>query len=255
MMLEYVTTQSFGMRNTWSGRSILNVLVPIAPVLLSPWAKLPHYFTKPVSHTSFRSGSFAKRLYDVTISPVFGCITGAEMFLRFSWEQIYSIGLVMESWLSFMMGNILSIPTAANENAIKASCLIIIGVRNDGLGVPCSTCYIWNMGSSTMVTRFGVVLAVVMSALRFKFFASSLFSCLVSLSFFEFLFLTLLWPPSESAIRGKNSLPPSVFSVGVGGWVGIIPGVLLRVTQACTLGVALMLERVVGVDEVCALFC
>ena len=38
-----------------------------------------------------------------------------------------------------MRGNILSIPTAANENAIKASWPIILGVYNDGLGVPFST--------------------------------------------------------------------------------------------------------------------
>ena len=35
----------------------------------------------------------------------------------------------------------------------------------------------------------------------------------------------------------------------------MIPGVLLRVTRACTLGVAHILARVVGVDEVCVLFC
>ena len=35
----------------------------------------------------------------------------------------------------------------------------------------------------------------------------------------------------------------------------MIPGVLLRVTQACTLGVARMLARVVGVDNVFSLFC
>ena len=112
----------------------------------------------------------------------------------------------MESWLSFMRGDILSIPTAANENIIKASWLIILGVWNDGLGVPFSTCSIWNMGSSTMGTRFEGVLAVVLPALRFSFncFASSLFSCLVSLSFLEFLFLTLLCPPSESIIVGKT---------------------------------------------------
>ena len=98
----------------------------------------------------------------------------------------------------------ISVPTAAKENAIKASWLIILGVQNDVLGVPFSTCSIWNMGSSTTGTRFGVVPAVFHSALRFSFnfFASSLFSCLVSLSFFEFRFLTLLWPPSDSAIGG-----------------------------------------------------
>ena len=103
------------MSSTWSGQSILNVLVPIAPVILSPWAKLPHYFPKPVFHTSFRSGSFAKRLYDVMSLPVFGCITGAQKCWMFSWEWISFDVLVMKSWLSFMRGHIFSIPTADNE--------------------------------------------------------------------------------------------------------------------------------------------
>ena len=38
-------------------------------------------------------------------------------------------------------------------------------------------------------------------------------------------------------------MPPSVFSIGVGGCFGMIPGVLLRVTRSCTLGVARMLAR------------
>ena len=107
--------------------------------------------------------------------------------------------------VAFYEGEYFSIPTAANENSIKASWLIILGVRNDGLGVTFYTCSIWNMGSYTMGTCFGAVLEVFMSALRFSFnfFASSLFSCLVSLSFLEFLFLTLLWTPSESDIGGK----------------------------------------------------
>ena len=112
----------------------------------------------------------------------------------------------MESWLSFTRGTILYIPAASNENTIKSSWLIILGVLNDGLGVPFSTCSIWNMGSYKMGTRFVVVLSVVLTALRFSFdfFAISLFSCRVSLSFLEFLFLTLLWPPSESDILGKK---------------------------------------------------
>ena len=183
MMLAYVTTLSFGMRSTCSRRSILNVLVHIAPVLLSPWAKLPHYFPKPVSHTSFSSESFGNRLYGVMISPVFGCITGAQKCWMFSWEWISSIVLVMESWLSFVRGDILFIPNSSNDNAITASWLIILGVRNDGLGVPCSTCSIWSMGSSTVGTCFEVVRAVFLSDLRFSFnfFAGSLFSCLVFL--------------------------------------------------------------------------
>ena len=43
-------------------------------------------------------------------------------------------------------------------------------------------------------------------------------------------------------------MPLSVFIIGV----GIIPVVLFRVTRACTLGVARMLARVVGVGDVCA---
>ena len=159
--------------------------------------------------------------------------------------------------MSFVRGNILFIPTDACENAINASWLIIIGVRNDGLGVPCSTCSIWNIGSSPTGTCFGVVLTLYLSALRSSFncFASSLFSCLVFLSFLEFIFLSLFWPPSESATGGKNSFPPYVFTIVVGVCFDMIPGVLLRVMRACTLGVARMLARVVGVDDVCALFC
>ena len=69
-----------------------------------------------------------------------------------------------------------------------------------------------------------------------------------------FIFLSLFWPPSESAIGGKNSFPPYVFTIVVGVCFGMTPGVLLRVTRACTLGVARMLARVVVVDDVCALF-
>ena len=84
--------------------------------------------------------------------------------------------LVMGSWFSFVGGNILFIPTAANDNAINAFWMIIIRVWNDGLGVPCSTCSIWNMGSSTTGTCFGVVIAVFLSDLRFSFnFFASLY--------------------------------------------------------------------------------
>ena len=116
-----------------------------------------------------------------------------------------------------MRRGILFIPTAASENAINASWLIIIGVRNDGLGVPCSTCSIWNIGSSPTGTCFGVVLTLYLSALRSSFncFASSLFSCLVFLSFLEFIFLSLFWPPSEIGDGGKNSCPPSLFDMVV----------------------------------------
>ena len=50
-------------------------------------------------------------------------------------------------------------------------------------------------------------------------------------------------------------MPLSVFSSGLGGWVGMLPAILLCITRACTLGVARMLARMVGVDEVCVLFC
>ena len=80
------------------------------------------------------------------------------------------------AWLSFMSGNILFIPTAANENTIKTSWLIILGVRYDGIGVPFSTGFIWNMVSSITGNPFGVVLPVVLLALSLScnFFASSL---------------------------------------------------------------------------------
>ena len=152
------------MRSICSGRSILNVLVTITPVLVSPWAKLPHTFPKTVSHTSFSYGSFDNRFYDVMSSPVFGCITGAQTILRLSCEWVSSIVLVMESWLSFVRGDILFIPTTTNENAINAYWLIILGILNDGRVVPCSTCSIWNMGSSTTGICFGVVLALYLSA-------------------------------------------------------------------------------------------
>ena len=97
------------------------------------------------SHTSFISGSYDNRLYDVMISPVLGCITDAQKFWMFSWEWVSSIVFVMESWLSFVRGDIIFIPTADSENVIKASWLIILRVQTEGLGVPCSTCSIWNI--------------------------------------------------------------------------------------------------------------
>ena len=72
----------------------------------------------------------------------------------------------MDYWLTFVRGNIIFIPTTANENEINASWLIIIGVWNEGLGFPCSTCSIWNIEFSTTGTCFGVVLALYLSALR-----------------------------------------------------------------------------------------
>ena len=41
--------------------------------------------------------------------------------------------------------------------------------------------------------------------------------------------------------------------MGVAFFVGIIPGVILRVTLECTVGAVLMLAFVVGMDEVCTL--
>ena len=49
-------------------------------------------------------------------------------------------------------------------------------------------------------------------------------------------------------------MPLSIFASGVGGWVGMIPCVLLRITRESTLFLAHMLAHVVGVDEVCVLF-
>ena len=171
-------------------------------------------------------------------------------------EFISLIVLVLDSWLSFVRGNTIFIPTTASENTINASWLIIIGVRNDGLGVPCSTCSNLEYGFLYNEDLFCSRASVFMSDLRFSFnfFARSLFSCLAFLSFLEFIFLSLLWPPSESANGGQNSLPLSVFAIGVGGCFGMIPGVLLHIMRACTLGVARMLMRVVGVNDVCALF-
>ena len=122
-------------------------------------------------------------------------------------EFISLIVLLLDSWLSFVRGNILFIPTTASENAINASWLIILGVWNDGLGVPCSTCSIWNMGSSTTGTCVGVVLAVFLSDLRFSFnfFARSLFSCLVFLSFLEFIFSHYFGHPLNPLL-GENTL-------------------------------------------------
>ena len=99
-----------------------------------------------------------------------------------------------------MRGDILFIPTAASENAINASWLIILWVQNDGLGFPCSTCSICNMGSSTMGTCFGVMLAVFLSALRFSFnfFSRSLFS------FLEFIFPHSFGHPLNLLLRGKT---------------------------------------------------
>ena len=111
------------------------------------------------------------------------------------------------------------------------------------------------MGLFTSGAFVGVVCVVFLSAFRFSFyiFARSLFSYLVFLSFLEFIFLSLFWPPSELGAGGKNSCPPSMFSMGVAFRVGMIPGVLLRVTLECTLGAVLMLAFVVGVDDVCTL--
>ena len=52
---------------------------------------------------------------------------------------------------------------------------------------------------------------------------------------------------------GKNSLPPSVFNMGVAVCSGMMPGVLFLVTLEWTLGVVLRFAFVVGVDEVCGL--
>ena len=177
------------MRGTCSRRSILNVLFPIAPVLVSPWANLPQSFPNPVSHTYFSSRSFDNHLNDVTSSPVFGCITVAQNCWMFSWECVSSIVFVMKS-MFFCAGGYSVYPSAANENAINASWLFIIGFQNDGLEVSCSTCSIWIMGSSTTGTSFGVIIALFLSALRssFNFFATSLFSCLFSFHFWILFF-------------------------------------------------------------------
>ena len=81
----------------------------------------------------------------------------------------------------------------------------------------------------------------------------SLFILSVSLLGLFILFLTIFWPPSEIGGWGKNSLPPSVFIMGVAFRCGIISGVLFHVNLECTLGVVLTFAFVVGVEEVCRL--
>ena len=104
----------------------------------------------------------------------------------------------------FYEGGVIFIPTNASENGINASWLIILGVRNDCLGVPCSTCSIWNIGFLPLGLVFESCLPCIflLSVRHLIFFASSLFFCLVFLSFLGFIFLSLFWPPSESAIGG-----------------------------------------------------
>ena len=60
------------------------------------------------------------------------------------------------------------------------------------------------MGFFTSGAFFGVVFVVFLSAIRFSFniFVRSLFSCLVFLSFLEFIFLSLFWPPSDLGAGG-----------------------------------------------------
>ena len=117
--------------------------------------------------------------------------------------------------------------TAASENAINTSWLIILGVRNDGLGVPCSTCSIWNIGFLPLVIVLESCLpCTFLIYVRHLIFSRVLyFSALFSFHFWS-LFFSHSWPPSESAIGVGNSLTPSVFIIGV----GIILGELFRTT-------------------------
>ena len=116
------------------------------------------------------------------ISLVVGWITGAHKCWRPACAWISSIGLVSDSWLSFMIGKILLIPTAANENAISAFWLITLRVWNDGIAVLCVISSGWNtlliMGTSSVMLAcylFDALSAQV-------FLASSLFAYLVSLA-------------------------------------------------------------------------
>lgn len=58
----------------WSKKKI--VLVPAAPVLLSPWAKAPSSFPKAVVHVSQRRGSLASSSYLLMVFPEVGWTTG-----------------------------------------------------------------------------------------------------------------------------------------------------------------------------------
>ena len=112
------------------------------------------------------------------------------------------------------------------------------------------------MGSSTTGTRFGVVLAVFLSSLCFSFNFSPVLYFHVLFPFcFWSLFVSHSFGHTLNLLLGEKSLPPSVFAIDVGGWIGMIPGVLLHVTRACILGVAFMLARMVCANEVCALLC
>ena len=73
------------------------------------------------------------------------------------------------------------------------------------------------------------------------------------------LFLTLFlspsefWSPSEIGGYGENSLPPSVFNMGVAVCSGMMPGVLFRVTLDWTLEVVLRFAFVVCRTCFCSL--
>ena len=58
----------------WSKKKI--VLVPAAPVLLSPWAKTPSSFPKADVHVSQRRGSLVSSSYLLMVFPEVGWMTG-----------------------------------------------------------------------------------------------------------------------------------------------------------------------------------
>ena len=143
--------------------------------------------------------------------------------------------------MSFMIGNILSIPTAANEKAINASWMIMRGVRNVGIIVLSSFCPGWNDLSINAV-QLGLLVGIVLGQVSLApsspvlyFSVSFPLRLLVAplspqvreysvffLISFEFrgllvLFLTLLWPPSEF-------VPPS--EIGTGGIICFLPCLL-----------------------------
>ena len=73
-----MTTLSVGISLIYLWFSKTKLSVPIAPVILSPWARLSNYFPNAVVHTSLVSGSLEFFEYFVMIFPVVGCITGAQ---------------------------------------------------------------------------------------------------------------------------------------------------------------------------------
>ena len=76
-MRPYVTVQSFGICFILSCESTKTVFVPFSPVNASPWANPPNSFPNACVQMSEVAGSLASFLWEVTVSPVVGWMTGA----------------------------------------------------------------------------------------------------------------------------------------------------------------------------------